>query len=201
MDRKRKKWLVVVITAIYIQFMVARTIYAFYTDGERVTNTIEMGNVRVDTYEEVDSLGKANVGVINIGKNPCYIRLYVGIPSAMDGSEIYTTLPSLYTMGETGEKQYVQSITTTITDREGTTHTYTWIKLGDYWYYEGILNVGETAILFNHIRFANIDKLPESYNSNIILYVEAVQSEYINIPDTFEDGITSSAQYAFTQLK
>lgn len=201
MDHKKKKWLVIVLAAIYIQFMVAGTIYAFYTDSESVVNTITMGNVTVDTYEEVDGEGKANVGVINTGKNPCYIRLYVGIPTAMDGSEIYATTPSLYTTNEAGDKQFVQSVTTTVTNEEGVISTYTWIKSGDYWYYDGILDVGETTILFNHIRFANIDKLPEGDNSNIILYVEAVQSEYINIPETLPEGITTSSQYAFTQVK
>lgn len=201
MNRKRKKWLLIVIIAIYIQLMVARTIYAFYTEDESVVNTIKMGNITVDTYEEVDGEGKANVGVINTGKNPCYIRLYVGIPTAMEGSEIYATTPGLYTTNEAGDKQFVEKITTTVTNEEGVTSTYTWIKSGDYWYYDGILNVGETAILFNHIRFADIDKLAEGDNSNIILYVEAVQSEYINIPETLPEGIATSSQYAFTQLK
>ena len=209
MEHKKKKLLVICIAIIYIQFIAVGTISAYFTDNETKNNIINMGNVTVEIVEDIIGGEKENVGIRNTGNNPCYIRLYVGIPTGIDGSDIYTTNPSLYTIVN-GVKQEVARIITTTDEAGNITDKYEWIKSGDYWYYAGnlvegkedagILGVGKNAILFQNISFVdNLDNFPDGDNSNIIIYVEAVQSEHVIDGDKPDE--MSAAEYAFLQLK
>lgn len=158
----KKKSLIIAIVLSLITIFTIGTTVSYYTDEADVTNNIIMGRIDIDIEEKIVEDGKEMVGATNVGLNPAWVRVFVGLPEGTDGKAVYT------------ETMFVDgNITNPDTNGEG----WNWSEEADgYYYYSDPINPGDTAYLFSSIMRSETieeDELPS--NIDIIIYTEAIQ--------------------------
>lgn len=163
---KKKSLMIVLALSLTTLFAVGTTV-SYFADEAGLANTITMGDVEIEIAEEIVVNGKDMVGATNTGKNPAWVRLFVGLPKGLGGNDIYETTP--FTDGD-------------IKNPDTNGGGWTWSPGADgYYYYSDPVAPGETAYLFSSIKKINEvveGNLPS--NIDIVIYAEAVQATYAN---------------------
>ena len=152
---------------------------AWFTDAETAQNTVTIGHSTVEIEETVDGLTKTDIGIRNTGSVPVYVRMRVDIPSGIT-----------YLTADGGER--------TVTVAHSPETPVSWTAGDDgYWYYDEILEPGETAKLYDSVSLnaegiadGQMERLKERLD--ITVYGESIQSD--NLP---EHVTTSVAAFAY----
>lgn len=173
---KKKSLIIAVVLSLITIFTIGTTV-SYFTDEADVTNNVTMGRVEIEIIEQIIEDGKEMVGATNVGLNPAWVRVFVGLPEGTGGKSVYT------------ETMFVDG---TVTNPDTNGEDWNWSKGADgYYYYSDPINPNDTAYLFSSIiRSETIeeDELPS--NIDIIIYAEAIQ---VSLGD--------SALVAFENLK
>lgn len=169
MNKIKARLAVISLTAIILTFITEST-FAYYTSFGRASNVITMGNIELKIHETTDSgtefpeegvyiipgdIVSKRVNVENVGTNPFYLRMKVvyGIDSE--------TLSS--------KEAFKLNIDESI-----------WQLHDGWYYYKGVLEVGETTPdLFSHVEIVG-SKVDNSYigrTLSLTVKAHAVQSE------------------------
>lgn len=158
---KKKSLIIAVVLSLITIFTIGSTV-SYFTDEEDVTNHITMGRIDIETKETIVEDGKEMVGAENIGPNPAWIRVFVGLPQGTAGESVYIATPF-----EDGR----------VTNPDTNGNGWSWSQGSDgYYYYSDPIEPGDTAYLFSSImRSQTIEEDEFPSNIDIIIYVEAVQ--------------------------
>lgn len=184
----KKKISLIIAAAALSTLMVVGGTLAWFTDSEKVDNTITMGKVDIKLTEDEDEFPNVVPGakinknpvVENVGKNDAYVRaqVQVNVEGARDNVDI------------------AADVIVELLDNTG----LDWMFANGYFYYAGILTPGsKTGAIFNEFQ------LPTKWNNDVVgatikidIKVDAIQSDNIlesKTGDIYKDIIAAFSQY------
>ena len=173
---KKSHILLVSLLALVI-FGVGATAAFMMDSTAAIENVFEPTAVRVAVEETFENNVKSNVSVKNAGTEatgevPAYIRAKIVVTWKDNSGNVYGQAPT--------QKDY-----------EMTLNTGKWTYADGYYYYQGIVDAGDTtAVLITECKESADSSRPEGYHLSVEILAQGIQAEGMGV---------SSAQAAFAK--